>query len=176
MWGIQRSRHAHCNSSEAEVVVNIGGVKQVLHADMLTRFPDTRLAQLVHCSSTRSLEEISTLCDDYDPDSGEFYFDRDPDAFKCVVELYYYGEVHMKRGICPVCFMKEMDFWRVGADFLDDCCKSHLKEVEEELAEIAERVRAILVDREGDPDAGGCQRLQVGLRISIPIFFWGVSR
>lgn len=166
MWGLQRSRYADCNGSEAseeaEVVVNIGGVKQVLHVDVLTRFPDTRLAELVDCS-TKSLEELSSLCDDYDPDSGEFYFDRDPEAFKCVMELYYYGEIHMKRGICPMCFMKEMDFWRIGSDFLDECCKSHLKEVQDELAEIAERVRAILVDREGDPDAGGCQRLQASL-------------
>ncbi|XP_032442020.1 potassium voltage-gated channel subfamily F member 1-like [Xiphophorus hellerii] len=166
MWGIQRSRYADCNGSEAseeaEIVVNIGGVKQVLYGDVLNRFPETRLAELVDCS-LKSPEEISSLCDDYDPDTGEFYFDRDPEAFKCIVELYYYGEVHMKRGICPICFMKEMDFWKIGADFLDECCKSNLKEVQDELAEIAERVRTILVDREGDPSAGGCQRFQASL-------------
>uniref|UniRef100_A0A1A8F0Q5 Potassium voltage-gated channel, subfamily F, member 1a n=1 Tax=Nothobranchius korthausae TaxID=1143690 RepID=A0A1A8F0Q5_9TELE len=166
MWGIQRTRYADCNGSEAseevEIVVNIGGVKQVLYGDVLNRYPDTRLAELVDCSLT-SPEEISSLCDDYDPDTGEFYFDRDPEAFKCIIELYYYGEIHVKRGICPMCFMKEMDFWKIGSDFLDECCKSHLKEVEDELAEIAERVRTILVDREGDPSAGGWQRFQMSL-------------
>ncbi|MEQ2285697.1 Potassium voltage-gated channel subfamily F member 1 [Ameca splendens] len=166
MWGIQRTRYADCNGSEAsevaEIVVNIGGVKQVLYGDVLNRYPETRLAELVDCS-LKSHEEISSLCDDYDPDIAEFYFDRDPEAFKCIVELYYYGEIHMKRGICPICFMKEMDFWKIGADFLDECCKSHLKEVQDELAEIAERVRTILVDREGDPSAGACQRFQASL-------------
>uniref|UniRef100_A0A1A8JMV9 Potassium voltage-gated channel, subfamily F, member 1a n=2 Tax=Nothobranchius kuhntae TaxID=321403 RepID=A0A1A8JMV9_NOTKU len=166
MWGIQRTRYADCNGSEAseevEIVVNIGGVKQALYGDVLNRYPDTRLAELVDCTLT-SPEEISSLCDDYDPDTGEFYFDRDPEAFKCIIELYYYGEIHMKRGICPMCFMKEMDFWKIGSDFLDECCKSHLKEVEDELAEIAERVRTILVDREGDPSAGGWQRFQISL-------------
>ncbi|XP_012724526.1 potassium voltage-gated channel subfamily F member 1 [Fundulus heteroclitus] len=166
MWGIQRTRYADCNGSEAseeaEIVVNIGGVKQVLYGDVLNRYPETRLAELVDCS-LKSPEEISLLCDDYDPDTGEFYFDRDPEAFKCVVELYYYGEIHMKRGICPICFMKEMDFWKIGADFLDECCKCQLKEVQDELAEIAERVRTILVDREGDPSAGRCQRFQTSL-------------
>uniref|UniRef100_M4AYY6 Voltage-gated potassium channel regulatory subunit KCNF1 n=1 Tax=Xiphophorus maculatus TaxID=8083 RepID=M4AYY6_XIPMA len=155
--------HQHGKEEDqAEIVVNIGGVKQVLYGDVLNRFPETRLAELVDCS-LKSPEEISSLCDDYDPDTGEFYFDRDPEAFKCIVELYYYGEVHMKRGICPICFMKEMDFWKIGADFLDECCKSNLKEVQDELAEIAERVRTILVDREGDPSAGGCQRFQASL-------------
>lgn len=158
MW---RSRYADCNGSEAseepEVVVNIGGVKQVLYGDILSRFPNTRLAELVNCPQ----EEILSLCDDYDSETGEFYFDRDPEAFKCIIELYYYGEIHMKRGICPICFMKEMEFWRIGADCLDDCCKGHLQEVEDELAEIAEKVRTILVDREGDPNANGWQRFQI---------------
>ncbi|XP_028997810.1 potassium voltage-gated channel subfamily F member 1-like [Betta splendens] len=166
MWGIQRTRYADCNGSEAseetEIVVNIGGVKQVLYADVLHRYPDTRLAELVDCS-LKSAEEIALLCDDYDSDTGEFYFDRDPEAFKCIIELYYYGEIHMKRGICPICFMKEMEFWKIDSDCLDACCKCHLKEVEDELAEIAEKVRTILVDREGDPSAGGWQRLQIGI-------------
>nr|XP_043904579.1 potassium voltage-gated channel subfamily F member 1-like [Solea senegalensis] len=163
MWGIPRTRYADCNSSEAseeaEIVVNIGGVKQVLHGDVLTRYPDTLLAELVDCSP-KSSEEILSLCDDYDPDTGEFYFDRDPEAFKCVIELYYYGEIHMKRGICPICFLKEMEFWKIGADYLDECCKCHLSEVQDELAEIAEKVKTILVDREGDPAARGWQRFQ----------------
>ncbi|XP_037605807.1 potassium voltage-gated channel subfamily F member 1-like [Sebastes umbrosus] len=162
MW---RTRYADCSGSETsedtEIVVNIGGVKQVLYGDVLNRYPDTLLAQLVDCS-LKSPEEISSLCDDYDPDTGEFYFDRDPEAFKCIIELYYYGEIHMKRGICPICFMKEMDFWKIDSDFLDDCCKYHLKEVEDELAEIAEKVKTILVDREGgDPSASGWQRIQM---------------
>ncbi|KAF7666348.1 hypothetical protein LDENG_00110450 [Lucifuga dentata] len=166
MWGIHRSRYADCNGSEAseesEIVVNIGGVKQVLYGDVLNRFPDTRLAELVNYSNESS-DDVSLLCDDYDPDTGEFYFDRDPEAFKCIIELYYYGEIHMKRGICPICFMKEMEFWKISSDLLDECCKSHLKEVEDELAEIAEKVRTILVDREGDPSARGWQRFQMCL-------------
>ena len=112
MWE-RRSRYAYCNGSEAsekaEIIVNIGGVKQVLYGDVLNRFPETRLAELVKCS-IGSTEDFFSFCDDYDPGKGEFYFDRDPDAFKCIIELYYYGEIHMKRGICPICFMKAMKF------------------------------------------------------------------
>ncbi|CAL8317985.1 unnamed protein product [Merluccius merluccius] len=165
MWGFPRTRYANCNgSSEAseqtEIVVNIGGVKQVLYGDVLTRFPETRLAGLVRESSSAGSRDLSSLCDDYDPDTGELYFDRDPDAFKCIMELYYYGEIHMKRGICPMCFMKEMDFWKVDPDYLDECCRSNLTDVESELAEIAEKVKTILVDREGDPSGTGWQRVQ----------------
>ncbi|XP_061610647.1 potassium voltage-gated channel subfamily F member 1-like [Phyllopteryx taeniolatus] len=165
MWGTHRSRRRSGSgaSEEPEIAVNIGGLKQVFCRDVLNRFPDTRLAQLVNSAPALPAEDISSLCDDYDPEKGEFYFDRDPDAFKCITELYYYGEIHVKRGICPVCFMKEMDFWKIDSDFLDECCKSNLQEVEDELEEIAEKVRTILVDREGDPSAIGWQRFQTYL-------------
>ncbi|XP_055729164.1 potassium voltage-gated channel subfamily F member 1-like [Salvelinus fontinalis] len=166
MWGITRTRYADCNGTEASeetgIVLNIGGVKQVLCGDVLNRFPETRLAELWN-TSKGCLEDLSSLCDDYDSGKGEFYFDRDPDAFKCIIELYYYGEIHIKRGICPICFVKEMEFWKIDLYFLDDCCKGDLQEAEDELAEIAEKVQTILVDREGDPSARGWQCFQMCL-------------
>ncbi|XP_048830827.1 potassium voltage-gated channel subfamily F member 1 [Brienomyrus brachyistius] len=163
MWGIPRTRYGDCNGSQAsedtEIVVNIGGVRQVLYGDVLNRYPETRLAELLNCSPG-NVDAISSLCDDYDPGKGEFYFDRDPDAFKCIVEVYYFGEVHMKRGFCPICFTKEMEFWKVDPSFLDECCKSNLNEKEEELAEIADKVKLILDDLQGDPAAGRWERCQ----------------
>lgn len=163
MWGVPRTRYGDCNGSQAsedtEIVVNIGGVRQVLYGDVLNRYPETRLAELVNCSSG-NVDAISSLCDDYDPGKGEFYFDRDPDAFKCIIEVYYFGEIHMKRGFCPICFTKEMEFWKVDPSFLDECCKSNLNEKEEELAEIANKVKLILDDLEGDPAAGRWERCQ----------------
>ncbi|XP_007538427.1 potassium voltage-gated channel subfamily F member 1 [Erinaceus europaeus] len=143
---------------DAEIVVNVGGVRQVLDGDLLSRYPETRLAELLHCLAG-GYDTIFSLCDDYDPGRREFYFDRDPDAFKCVVEVYYFGEVHMKKGICPICFKGEMDFWKVDLKFLDDCCKSHLHEKREELEEIARRVQLILDDLGAD-GAGGWRRCQ----------------
>ncbi|CAL1585792.1 unnamed protein product [Knipowitschia caucasica] len=166
MWGMQRARYADCSGSEGsedrELMLNIGGVRQVLHAHMLNRFPETRLGELLH-TSLQAPEDVLALCDDYDPDTREFYFDRDPQAFRSILELYVYGEVHMKRGVCAMCFLKEMEYWRVPADCLDDCCKCALREVQEELQEIAEKVRTLLVDRDGGPHTGGWQRVQASV-------------
>ncbi|XP_017573542.1 potassium voltage-gated channel subfamily F member 1a [Pygocentrus nattereri] len=150
MWGPLRTRYgADWSGSEAsedaEIVVNIGGVKQVLHADALKRYPETRLGELASASAHCGPDEVAELCDDYEPGNpGEFFFDRDPDAFRCIVEVYYYGEVHMRRGMCPVCFMEEMEFWRVDAELLDECCQSCVSEARDELEEIGEKVRAML--------------------------------
>lgn len=133
------------NSEEIEIIVNVGGARQVLYGDHLNQYPNTRLAELINCLSG-GYDTIFSLCDDYDPRQQEFYFDRDPDAFKCIVDLYYFGEVHMKKGICPMCFKSEMEFWKVDLKFLDDCCKTLLSEKKEELEEIARRVQLILDD------------------------------
>ncbi|XP_006626109.2 potassium voltage-gated channel subfamily F member 1 [Lepisosteus oculatus] len=163
MWGMPKMRYADCNGSETseetEIIVNIGGVRQVLYGDVLNRYPGTRLAELVNCSSG-GYDAIFSLCDDYDPGKGEFYFDRDPDAFKCIIDVYYFGEIHMKKGICPICFLNEMEFWKIDPSFLDECCKSNLSEKREELEEIAGRVKLILDDLEGDPSATRWQKCQ----------------
>ncbi|KAJ6654078.1 hypothetical protein lerEdw1_007504 [Lerista edwardsae] len=147
------------SSEEMEIVVNVGGVRQVLYGDHLNQYPNTRLAELMNCLSG-GYEAIFSLCDDYDPGKKEFYFDRDPDAFKCIIDVYYFGEVHMKKGICPICFKSEMEFWKVDLKFLDDCCKTHLSEKKEELEEIARRVQLILDDLGLDTSLNRWKRCQ----------------
>lgn len=159
MWTIPRPNY----SAEAEsgITVNVGGVRVVLCGDVLNRYPESRLAELINCS-TQNYEAVSSFCDDFDPGRKEFYFDRDPDAFKCIIDVYYFDEIHIKGGICPICFIKEMEFWKIEQSALDECCTSYLTEKKGELTEIASKVRVILEDLEGDrciTRAQRCQRL-----------------
>ncbi|XP_025034994.1 voltage-gated potassium channel regulatory subunit KCNF1 [Pelodiscus sinensis] len=146
-------------NEDVEIIVNVGGVRQVLYGENLNRYPETRLAELINCLSG-GYDTIFSLCDDYDPGKREFYFDRDPDAFKCIIDIYYFGEIHMKKGICPICFKNEMEFWKVDLKFLDDCCKTHLSEKKEELEEIARRVQLILDDLGMDASENRWKRYQ----------------
>ncbi|KAJ7991035.1 hypothetical protein DPEC_G00293060 [Dallia pectoralis] len=159
MWTITKPRYKNRIRDEVEIVVNIGGVKLVLYQHVLNRYPESRLAKLINCS-TKSYDIISSLCDDYDLSKREFYFDRDPDAFKCIIDVYYFGEIHIKRGICPICFIKEMDFWKIDQSHLDECCRRNLTEKEEELAEIANKVKLILDDIDGHPPVNRSERAQ----------------
>ncbi|XP_075454476.1 voltage-gated potassium channel regulatory subunit KCNF1 [Ascaphus truei] len=163
MVGVSSFEDLHGNvsecSEEVEIIVNVGGTRQIFYGDVLNRYPETRLAELVNCLAG-GYDAIFALCDDYDPGKREFYFDRDPDAFKCITEVYYFGEVHMKKGICPICFQNEMEFWRVDLGLLDDCCKTHLSEKKEELEEIARRVQTILDDLGVDTSESRWKRFQ----------------
>ncbi|XP_056151322.1 potassium voltage-gated channel subfamily F member 1 [Lampris incognitus] len=165
MWTVPKPRYRKGSAAagdEAEIAVNIGGVRVVLYGDDLNRYPESRLAELANCSS-QSYEVVSSLCDDFDPSRKEFYFDRDPDAFKCIVDVYYFDEIHIKRGICPICFTKEMEFWRIDQSVLDECCRSYLTEKESELQEIAGKVKLILEDLEQDSCVSRYERCQRAL-------------
>ncbi|CAM9622193.1 unnamed protein product [Lampetra fluviatilis] len=119
------------------------------------------------CSSTSSssARASSPPYDDFDPDSGEFFFDRDPRAFDRILDAYHFGEVHMDRSACPMCFKHEMDFWGVGADHLDDCCRFRYSELQEELDEIVQMVETELRDSgtAGAASRGHCERARVGV-------------
>ncbi|ROL43484.1 Potassium voltage-gated channel subfamily F member 1 [Anabarilius grahami] len=168
MWKFSRTRDADCNGSEAseetEIAVNIGGVKHILYGDVLNRYPETRLAELVNRSMNSTQEDLSALCDDYDELKREFYFDRDPEAFKCILELYYYGEIHIKRGICSIRFKREMDYWGINKEHLNERCKSNLNDMETELAKIVERAKGILDALKEDVMVTRVQKCQAFLR------------
>uniref|UniRef100_A0A8C4PZE7 Potassium voltage-gated channel modifier subfamily F member 1 n=1 Tax=Eptatretus burgeri TaxID=7764 RepID=A0A8C4PZE7_EPTBU len=141
-----RSMVSPGSDEQPGVTLNIGGQRFTLDGHLLRRFPETRPAHLARCTST--CPEISrSLCDDFDPQSGEFYFDRDPLVFRTIAMLFFEGEIHMGRGVCPICFKSELDFWHVDASFLDDCCRSSFSEKERELSEIAHRVELALADK-----------------------------
>ncbi|XP_028294401.1 potassium voltage-gated channel subfamily F member 1-like [Gouania willdenowi] len=158
MWTVPRPNY----STEGEIMVNIGGVRVALLGDVLQRYPESRLAELLRCSSSssQSLELISSLCDDFDASRKEFYFDRDPDAFKCIMDVYYFDEIHIKRGLCPICFLREMEFWRIESCVLDECCRSDLSEKEDELKDISDKVKVILEDLEVERCSTRIQRCQ----------------
>uniref|UniRef100_A0A8C2PUX6 Si:dkey-43k4.5 n=1 Tax=Cyprinus carpio TaxID=7962 RepID=A0A8C2PUX6_CYPCA len=64
--------------------INVGGLRHTLCASILRKFPDTRLGQLLSCDSE---DDILQLCDDFDVQQKEFYFDRNPGLFPYVLLL-----------------------------------------------------------------------------------------
>uniref|UniRef100_A0A3Q3XP05 Delayed-rectifier potassium channel regulatory subunit KCNS1 n=1 Tax=Mola mola TaxID=94237 RepID=A0A3Q3XP05_MOLML len=109
----------HRDSDEGLVHVNVGGLKRSLCSSTLKKFPDTRLGKLLACDSE---EDILQVCDDYDVQQKEFYFDRNPGLFRYVLHFYQTGKLHIMEGQCVFSFSQEIEYWGINEFFLDSCC------------------------------------------------------
>uniref|UniRef100_A0A8D2LEV0 Potassium voltage-gated channel modifier subfamily G member 4 n=1 Tax=Varanus komodoensis TaxID=61221 RepID=A0A8D2LEV0_VARKO len=134
----QRARRIHhpdrlqAVDLKREIKVNVGGIKYLLPWSTLDEFPSSRLSKLKFCSS---YEEILQLCDDYDEDSHEFFFDRNPGAFGMIVSFLAAGKLMLLRDTCALSFREELRYWGIEESNLENCCIRKLFQKAEELAE-----------------------------------------
>lgn len=118
---------------KTEIMINVGGIKYLLPWSTLDEFPLTRLSKLKLCSS---YEEIIQLCDDYDEDTHEFFFDRNPNAFGMIVSFLAAGKLMLLRDMCALSFQEELRYWGIEESNLENCCFRKLFQKLQELAEI----------------------------------------
>uniref|UniRef100_A0A672ZEB5 Delayed-rectifier potassium channel regulatory subunit KCNS1 n=1 Tax=Sphaeramia orbicularis TaxID=375764 RepID=A0A672ZEB5_9TELE len=109
----------HQDSEEDLVHVNVGGLRRSLCSSTLKKFPDTRLGKLLSCDCE---EDILQVCDDYDVQHKEFYFDRNPGLFPYVLHFYQTGKLHIMEELCVFSFSQEIEYWGINEFFLDSCC------------------------------------------------------
>ena len=64
------------------VVLNVGGFKHEVLWSTLNRIPNSRLGKL---KININNEDLYNLCDDFDPEKLEFFFDRDPTLFNMML-------------------------------------------------------------------------------------------
>lgn len=95
---------------DGRVKINVGGRQFVTYGQTLARFPDTLLGS----------DEREYF---YDPDVGEYFFDRDPMLFGRVLSYYRTGRVHWPRTECVAAFNDELAFFGIRAgDAVAECC------------------------------------------------------
>uniref|UniRef100_A0A3Q2P5R1 Delayed-rectifier potassium channel regulatory subunit KCNS1 n=1 Tax=Fundulus heteroclitus TaxID=8078 RepID=A0A3Q2P5R1_FUNHE len=112
----------HQDSEEGLVRVNVGGLKRSLCSSTLKKFPDTRLGKLLACDSEEDILQVGPVCDDYDVQEKEFYFDRNPGLFPYVLHFYQTGKLHVMEELCVFSFSQEIEYWGINEFFLDTCC------------------------------------------------------
>ncbi|KAM5263368.1 voltage-gated potassium channel regulatory subunit KCNG4 [Ctenodactylus gundi] len=131
-----------------DILVNVGGRRYLLPCSTLDAFPTSRLNRLRLC---RSPEEIAQLCDDYDAERQEFFFDRSPGAFGAIVSFLAAGKLLLLREMCALAFRDELAYWGIEEARLERCCLRQLLRRAEEAAELAREDEALPPSR--DPGA-----------------------
>ncbi|XP_047600902.1 potassium voltage-gated channel subfamily G member 3 isoform X5 [Lutra lutra] len=111
-------------SRAASVVLNVGGARYSLSRELLKDFPLRRVSRLHGCRSERDVLEV---CDDYDRERNEYFFDRHSEAFGFIL-LYVrgHGKLRFAPRMCELSFYNEMIYWGLEGAHLEYCCQRRL--------------------------------------------------
>lgn len=90
------------------VNLNVGGKVFHIPKHLVLQHPKTRIGVLALCDDP---VKRLTLCDDYNVQNNEFFFDRDPMFFHYIFHFYCSNVLWVMDSLCPVNFEEEMLFW-----------------------------------------------------------------
>ncbi len=74
-------------------IINVGGTKYAFPKDVIKDFPLRRVSRLHSCASER---EVLEVCDDYDRERNEFFFDRHSEAFGFIMLYVKYWQTALR--------------------------------------------------------------------------------
>uniref|UniRef100_UPI00359024D0 potassium voltage-gated channel subfamily G member 3-like isoform X1 n=1 Tax=Myxine glutinosa TaxID=7769 RepID=UPI00359024D0 len=119
--------------NSVNVILNVGGSRYVLPRDWMRHCPLDRVRRLRACISE---DEVLELCDDWDREANEFFFDRHAEAFSVILAYARHGHhLRLLPQMCELSFHGELRYWGLdGTVCLEACC---LRRLDERMAECA---------------------------------------
>ncbi|XP_071752436.2 potassium voltage-gated channel subfamily V member 2 [Centroberyx gerrardi] len=109
------------NPRKSNIVnLNVGGKVFHIPKHLVLRYPKTRIGVLALCNDP---VKRLTLCDDYNVQNNEFFFDRDPMFFHYIFHFYCSNVMWVMESLCPINFEEEMKFWGLKMKDTPRCCR-----------------------------------------------------
>ncbi|XP_077458539.1 A-type voltage-gated potassium channel KCND3-like isoform X1 [Stigmatopora argus] len=105
----------HRRRQDELIVLNVSGRRFQTWRTTLDRYPDTLLG-----SSEKDFF--------YNEESKEYFFDRDPDAFRSILNFYRTGKLHYPRHECISAYDEELTFFGIIPEIIGDCCYEEYKD------------------------------------------------
>ncbi|KAI4885964.1 hypothetical protein NFI96_006008 [Prochilodus magdalenae] len=112
----------HSKKQDELIILNVSGRRFQTWRTTLDRYPDTLLG---------STEKEFF----YNEETKEYFFDRDPDAFRSVLNFYRTGKLHYPRYECISAYDEELAFFGIIPEIISDCCYEEYKDRKRENAE-----------------------------------------
>ncbi|XP_052822834.1 potassium voltage-gated channel protein Shal isoform X2 [Octopus bimaculoides] len=105
-----------------KMLINVSGRRFETWRTTLEKYPDTLLGS--------NEKEFF-----YDEETKEYFFDRDPEFFRHVLNYYRTGKLHYPKHECIQSYDEEMSFFGIMPDLIGDCCYEDYKDRRRENSE-----------------------------------------
>lgn len=113
----------------------------------LARFPHTRLGRLAQIHHSN---ESRYLYDDYNPSTDEYYFDRNPHTFLCILNYYRTGKLHLIDDLCVMSFDEDLIYWDIKEFTVELCCQSKYLDKKERLEEEMKKENELIKEQSNE--------------------------
>lgn len=94
---------------DEKIIINVSGRRFECWRSTLEKYPDSLLGS--------NEKEFF-----YDEDTHEYFFDRDPDVFRVILNFYRTGKLHYPKHECIAAYDEELAFFGILPDIIGDCC------------------------------------------------------
>ena len=102
------------------IQLNVGGVRFMTYRSTLEKVPNTRLSCLARTDEA------------YREDAAEYFYDRNPSLFHCILDFYRTEELHFPHNYCGPSVKKELLYWRLNEAYISPCCWHRYRQFEDE--------------------------------------------
>ena len=102
------------------------------------------------------IERIRELCDDFDLNENEFFFDRNPRSFMSVINFYRTGNLHLVEDMCVISFHDDLAYWGINENRMETCCQQKYHQKKEIVMEEIRKEEDLLKERIDDEQFGDC--------------------
>jgi hypothetical protein len=137
--------------NKRRVLINVGGVRHEILWRTLERLPKSRLGKLRYA---KDMDEIYALCDDYDQQENEFFFDRNPRSFCSIINFYRSSKLHLIEDMCVLSFYDDLVYWGIPEFYLETCCQHKYYQKKEIVLEEIRKEEDTLKEKIMDEDFG----------------------
>jgi potassium voltage-gated channel Shal-related subfamily D member 2 len=107
---------------DEKMLINVSGRRFETWRNTLEKYPDTLLG-----STEREFF--------FDEETCEYFFDRDPEIFRHILNYYHTGKLHYPRHECLLSYDEELSFFGILPDVIGDCCYEEYRDRKRENAE-----------------------------------------